>query len=168
ACAGRSHSWLGTAHSTGCNPLDMPQEKERAHVTTTAYPQHRPTTLATHGIVAAPHYLAAQAGLDLLKAGGNAVDAAVAANAVLQVVYPLVCGLGGDLFALLYDARTQTLHGLNSSGRAPQAATLERYAELGYAAMPAFGLHTITVPGCAMGWGMLAERFGRLGLDRSL
>src|SRR5262249_15308360 len=70
-----------------------PSRKERPMASIT-YPQHRPVTLATHGIVAAPHYLAAQAGLDALKAGGNAVDAAIAANAVLQVVFPLACGLG--------------------------------------------------------------------------
>src|SRR5262249_56210078 len=127
-----------------------------------AYPQHPPATLATSGIVAAPHYLAAQAGLDLLRAGGNAADAAIAANAVLQVVFPLACGLGGDLFALLYDARTQSLYGLNSSGRAPRSATIERYRELGHTQMPDFGLYTVTVPGCAMGWGMLAERFGQI------
>ncbi|HEV7129906.1 MAG TPA: gamma-glutamyltransferase, partial [Ktedonobacterales bacterium] len=133
-----------------------------------AFAQHRSVTYAQHGMIAAPHYLAAQAGLDLLKAGGNAVDAAIAANAMLQVVYPFVCGLGGDLFALLYDPHSAAPIGLNASGRAPAAATIERYQALGYRAMPAFGIHTVTVPGCADGWGMLAERFGRLGLARAL
>src|SRR5579863_4755792 len=110
------------------------------------YPQHRPVTLAAHGVVAAPHYLAAQAGLDLLKAGGNAVDAAIAASAMLQVVYPFVCGLGGDVFMLIYDAKSGQLYGLNGSGRSAQAATIERYAELGYTTMPVFGVHAITVP----------------------
>jgi gamma-glutamyltranspeptidase/glutathione hydrolase len=132
------------------------------------YPQHRPVTLARRGLVAAPHYLAAEAGLDLLKAGGNAVDAAIAASATLQVVYPFVCGLGGDIFTLLYDAPNGQLYGLNGSGRAPRAATIEHYQALGFATMPSFGIHTVTVPGCADGWGMLAERFGRLGLARSL
>ncbi len=131
-------------------------------------PQYRAETLATHGMVAAPHALAAQAGLDLLKAGGNAVDAAIAANAMLQVVYPFLCGLGGDLFALVWDAPSRTLIGLNASGRAPRAATIERYHALGYATMPYHGIHSITVPGCVSGWGMLAERFGRLGLARAL
>lgn len=131
-------------------------------------PQFRAETLATHGMVAAPHSLAAQAGLDLLKVGGNAVDAAIAANATLQVVYPFVCGLGGDLFALVWDAPSQTLTGLNASGRAPHAATIERYHALGYTTMPRHGIHSITVPGCVSGWGMLAERFGRLGLARAL
>ena len=73
------------------------------------FPQHRPVTMACHGMVAAPHYLAAQAGLEMLQAGGNALDAAVAANAVLQVVWPFVVGLGGDLFLLLHDARSGRL-----------------------------------------------------------
>lgn len=124
--------------------------------------------MACHGVVAAPHYLAAQAGLDMLKAGGNALDAAIAANAVLQVVMPFVVGLGGDLFILLHDARSGQLHGLNASGRAPAAATIERYHALGYSDMPAFGIHTVTVPGCADGWSMAEERFGRLGLERAL
>lgn len=134
----------------------------------TTYPQHRPVTLASRGIVAAPHYLAAEAGLDMLKAGGNAVDAAIAANAVLQVVFPTSCGLGGDLFALVWDPKSEQLAGLNSSGRSAREATVERYRELGFKTMPEFGVHTVTVPGCAAGWGALAERFGRLGLARSL
>src|SRR5947209_14296009 len=114
-----------------------------------SFPQHRPVTLARRGIVAAPHYLAAEAGLDLLKAGGNALDAAVAASAMLQVVYPFVCGLGGDVFMLIYEAVSGKLHGLNGSGQAARMATIERYHELGYTAMPVQGIHTVTVPGCA-------------------
>src|SRR5581483_5057314 len=128
----------------------------------TQFLQHRPVTLARRGMVAAPHYLAAEAGLDLLKAGGNAIDAAIAASAMLQVVYPFVCGLGGDVFMLIYDAQSGNLYGLNGSGRSPQAATIERYHELGYTTMPTYGIHTVTVPGCASGWGAAAERFGRL------
>jgi gamma-glutamyltranspeptidase/glutathione hydrolase len=124
--------------------------------------------MARHGVVAAPHYLAAEAGLEMLRAGGNALDAAIAANAVLQVVLPYVVGLGGDLFLVLHDARSGALYGLNASGRAPAAATIERYHALGYEHMPSFGIHTVTVPGCADGWGMAAERFGRLGLARAL
>src|SRR5579863_1657510 len=106
----------------------------------------RPVTFGRRGMVVAPHYLAAQAGLELLKAGGNAIDAAVAASATLQVVYPFVCGLGGDVFMLIYDAKSGNLYGLNGSGRSAQAATIERYAELGYTTMPVFGVHAITVP----------------------
>ena len=88
----------------------------------------------------------------MLKAGGNAVDAAIAANATLQVVYPFVCGLGGDLFAIVWDAPSRTLIGLNASGRAPRAATIERYSALGHATMPRYGIHSVTVPGCVSGW----------------
>jgi gamma-glutamyltranspeptidase len=132
------------------------------------YPQYRPVTMATSGVVAAPHYLAAQAGLDMLKAGGNALDAAIAANATLQVVYPFVVGLGGDLFLLYYDAKSREVYGLNASGRAPRAATIERYHALGYSEMPRFGIHTVTVPGVVHGWASAEERFGRLGLDTVL
>ncbi len=131
-------------------------------------PQHRPVTMARRGVVAAPHYLAAEAGLDALKAGGNAVDAAIAASAMLQVVYPFVCGLGGDVFMIIYDATTGQIAGLNGSGRAPAAATIARYHELGYERMPVHGIHTINIPGCTDGWATAAERFGRLGLARAL
>jgi gamma-glutamyltranspeptidase/glutathione hydrolase len=124
--------------------------------------------MAANGVVAAPHYLAAQAGLHLLRSGGNAVDAAIAASATLQVVYPQLCGLGGDLFAIVYDAATERLYGLNASGRSPRTATIERYHALGYTEMPAFGVHTITVPGCVDGWSALSTRFGRSGLDAAL
>lgn len=147
-------------------PATRPEAQPERHAT--PQPQFRAETLATHGLVAAPHALAAQAGLDLLKAGGNAVDAAIAANATLQVVYPLLTGLGGDLFAIVWDAPSRTLIGLNASGRAPHAASIERYHALGYETMPRFGIHSVTVPGCVSGWGLLAERFSRLGLARAL
>jgi gamma-glutamyltranspeptidase len=129
---------------------------------------HRPITLARRGMVVAPHYLAAEAGLDLLKAGGNAIDAAIATSAMLQVVYPFVCGLGGDVFMLIYEASSRKLYGLNGSGRSPQTATIERYHDLGYTTMPTFGIHSINIPGCASGWHEAAQRFGRLGLAQAL
>ena len=119
-------------------------------------------------MVVAPHYLAAEAGLELLKAGGNALDAAVAASAMLQVVYPFVCGLGGDVFMMIYDAVGGKLYGLNGSGRSARAATIERYYDLGYTTMPVLGIHAVTVPGCASGWDEAEERFGRLGLAQAL
>jgi gamma-glutamyltranspeptidase len=131
-------------------------------------PLHRPITLARRGMVVAPHYLAAAAGLDLLKSGGNAIDAAIAASAMLQVVYPFVCGLGGDVFMIIYDARSGKLHGLNGSGRSAQAATIERYRDLGYTTMPVLGIHTVTIPGCVDGWNEAEQRFGRLGLAQVL
>lgn len=133
-----------------------------------SFPQHRPVTLARRGMVAAPHYLAAEAGLDLLKAGGNALDAAIAANAMLQVVFPFVCGLGGDIFMIIYEASSGKLYGLNGSGRSARTATIDRYRELGHTTMPTYGIHTITVPGCVSGWGEAAQRFGRLGLAPAL
>ncbi|HEY5002290.1 MAG TPA: gamma-glutamyltransferase [Ktedonobacteraceae bacterium] len=132
------------------------------------FSQHRPLTLARRGMVAAPHYLAAEAGLDLLKAGGNAIDAAIATSAMLQVVYPFVCGLGGDIFMMIYEAKSGKLYGLNGSGRSAASATIERYHELGYTTMPVRGIHSVTIPGCADGWGVAAERFGKLGLTRAL
>src|SRR5450631_3592767 len=134
----------------------------------TLFSQHRPLTLARRGMVAAPHYLAAEAGLDTLKAGGNAIDAAIAASATLQVVYPFVCGLGGDIFMLIYEAQTGKLHGLNGSGRSASSATIRKYQELGYTKMPVRGIHTVNVPGCADGWEKASQRFGRLGLARAL
>src|SRR5947209_5175689 len=119
-------------------------------------------------MVVAPHYLAAEAGLHLLKTGGNAIDAAIAASAMLQVVYPFVCGLGGDVFMVIYDARSGKLYGLNGSGRSAQAATIERYRYLGYTTMPVLGIHTVTVPGCVDGWNEAEQRLGRLGLAQAL
>lgn len=134
----------------------------------TLFTQHRPVTFARRGIVAAPHYLAAEAGLDMLKAGGNAVDAAIAASAMLQVVYPFVCGLGGDTFMLIYDTKSKGLYGLNGSGRSAKTATIERYHKLGYSTMPVFGVHSVTVPGCVSGWDAAMQRFGRRGLAAAL
>ena len=134
----------------------------------TSSPLHRPFTLARRGMVVAPHYLAAEAGLHLLKTGGNAIDAAIAASAMLQVVYPFVCGLGGDVFMVIYDARSGKLYGLNGSGRSAQAATIERYRDLGYTTMPVLGIHTVTVPGCVDGWNEAEQRLGRLGLAQAL
>lgn len=122
-------------------------------------------SLGQGGMVASPHYLATEAGVAVLRRGGSAMDAAIATNAVLAVVMPYVCGLGGDLFALVYDARDRSLSGLNGSGRAPAEATLERVREAaGSATMPTHGPLSITVPGCVEAWGRLHERFGRLPL----
>src|SRR5260221_12806827 len=98
--------------------------------------QHRPVTLATNGVVAAPHYLAAQAGLDLFKAGGNALDAAIAASATPQVVYPQLCGLGGDVFMLLYDAGSRPLYGLTGRGPPRPRGAIRRLPGPGFPPMP--------------------------------
>lgn len=118
------------------------------------YPSQRAPVLAEQA-VATSHPLAAQAGLAQLEQGGNAIDAALAAAAVLAVVEPTMNGVGGDLFALVWDG--ERLHGLNASGAAPKAWSLERFA--GRSAMPAFGWDAVTVPGAVSGWSALASRF---------
>ena len=120
----------------------------------------RSAVLARHGIACTSQPLATEAALAVLRAGGNAIDAAIAANAVLGVVEPMSCSLGGDLFALVWDARTQTLYGLNASGRAPKAATIERFRDMGLDFVPNEGPLSWSVPGCVDGWEMLRERFG--------
>jgi gamma-glutamyltranspeptidase len=126
----------------------------------------RQPVLATHGAVAAPHHLAAQVGTSMLQRGGSAADAAIAANAVLAVVYPHMAGLGGDLFALVWDVGTSALHGLNASGRSGAAATIDWYRDRGHTAIPARGpLSCVTVPGAIAGWWSLHQRLGRLPWD---
>ncbi|MGH2443284.1 MAG: gamma-glutamyltransferase [Chloroflexota bacterium] len=119
--------------------------------------------LGRNGMVASPHYLATGAGVRVLRGGGNAIDAAIATNAVLGVVTPYLCGLGGDLFAQVYRAEDRSLTGLNGSGRAPAHATRERVAELtGGKRIPARGPLPVTVPGCVEAWGALHERLGMM------
>src|SRR4051794_38204586 len=112
------------------------------------------------GIVAASSPLAAQAGVQILERGGNAIDAAIAANAVLGVVEPQSNGVGGDLFAIVYDAGTDRLHGLNASGWTPRALTAAALTSRGIADMPRSGIHTVTVPGAVAGWEALRARLG--------
>jgi gamma-glutamyltranspeptidase / glutathione hydrolase len=126
-----------------------------------------PTT-APHGMVVTPHPLATAAGVDALRAGGTAVDAAVAANAMLAVVYCNACGLGGDAFALVWDPGQKRLHGFNGSGRSPAALTIEAVRAAGHDSMPARGPLTITVPGAVDAWVQLLERFGRRSLADAL
>lgn len=124
--------------------------------------QGRSVVTSQHGIVAAESPLAAQAGAAILARGGTAVDAAVAANAVLGLVAPHSDGMGGDLFAIVYDAQTEKVFGLNASGWAPSGMTIEFLKEQGIAGrMPAVGIHTVTVPGAVDGWDKLLMRFGR-------
>jgi gamma-glutamyltranspeptidase/glutathione hydrolase len=120
------------------------------------------------GIVAASQPLAAQAGIQILARGGHAVDAAIAANAVLGVVEPEMNGIGGDLFAIVSPAANNTLHGLNASGWAPSGASAARLAAAGFREMPLEGVHSVTVPGAVAGWAALHSRFGRLTLAQDL
>lgn len=124
--------------------------------------QSRSAVIAKHGIVATSHPLAAQAGLDVLKAGGNAVDAAIATNAMLGVVEPMSCGIGGDLFAIYWDNKAKKLYGLNASGRSPLNLTLAILREKSEANLqiPTFGPLSWSVPGCVDGWNQLRTRFG--------
>lgn len=119
-------------------------------------------TVTELGIVATSQTLASQAGAQILARGGSAVDAAIAANAVLGVVEPMMDGIGGDLFAILWDAKTGRLTGLNSSGWAPQRLTVDAQRQNGCSSMPEDGIHSVTVPGCVRGWKALHQKFGRL------
>lgn len=120
----------------------------------------RPSTLATQGMVATPHYLASIAGLRTLQAGGNAVDAAIAANAVLTVVYPHMCSIGGDAFFLIWDPSERRLSALNGSGRSPRAASIEAVRQDGFSQMPQRGALAVTVPGAVSAWETVLNRFG--------
>jgi len=124
----------------------------------------RSNVLATHGMVATSQPLAAQAGLDILKAGGTAADAAVATAAMLNVVEPTSTGIGGDCFALYWDARARQVTALNGSGRAPAAASLDEVRRLGYERMPMFTGHAVSIPGAVAGWSDLLARHGRMAL----
>jgi gamma-glutamyltranspeptidase/glutathione hydrolase len=122
----------------------------------------RSEVIAGNGMVAASQPLAAQVGVDVLKRGGNAVDAAIAVNAALGLMEPCSCGIGGDLFAIVWDAKTSKLYGLNASGPAPAAISFAYFKEKGIRRMPETGPLPWTVPGCVAGWFALHERFGRL------
>jgi gamma-glutamyltranspeptidase len=130
--------------------------------------QNRPVTMAPHGMVTSPHYLASQAGVDILKKGGSAVDAAIATNSVLNVVYPHMCGVGGDGFWLIYDASKKDLAFLNASGRSPYAATMEFFRQAGMASIPLRGLLPVTVPGAVDGWFEAHGRYGKLPISSIL
>ena len=122
----------------------------------------RSVTVARHGMVAAAHPLAVGIGVDVLRRGGSAVDAAIAVNAALALMEPVACGPGGDLFALVWDPATGTLHGLNASGRAPLALTPDKVPAEDDGTIPLFSPYAWTVPGAVDGWFELHKRFGRL------
>src|SRR4051794_8355219 len=123
---------------------------------------HARSVVATrYGIVATSQTLASAAGVKILEAGGNAVDAAIAANAVLGLVEPNSNGIGGDLFAIVYEAKTGRLHGLNASGWAPTGLTPEFLSGKGEVTMPSRGIYSVTVPGAVAGWDALHRKFGR-------
>ena len=125
----------------------------------------RSEVIATNGMAATSHPLATQTALDVLKDGGNAIDAAIAANAVLGLVEPTGCGIGGDLFAILWIEEDKKLYGLNSSGPAPQDMTIEKLKAMGVDKIPPFGPLPVTVPGAVAGWMALHKRFGNKSFE---
>jgi gamma-glutamyltranspeptidase/glutathione hydrolase len=125
----------------------------------------RSVTFARHGMIAAAHPLAVQIGLDVLKAGGSAVDAAIATNAALGFLEPVSCGLGGDLFAMVWDPKTAKLYGLNASGRAPASLTIDQVPAEEDGTIPVYSVFSWTVPGCVDGWFELHKKFGRLPMN---
>lgn len=130
--------------------------------------QTRSMVISKGGIVASESPLASQAGVRILERGGNAVDAAIATNAMMGVVEPMMNGIGGDLFAIVYDAKANKLYGLNASGWAPKGLTIEYLHKLGLKDMPQRGVNAITVPGAVDGWQKLADKFGRKKLKEDL
>ena len=130
--------------------------------------QGRSMVISETGIVASESPLASQAGAAILARGGNAVDAAIAAHAVMTVVAPMWNGIGGDLFAIVYDVKTGKYYGLNASGWAPAAQSIERLHKIGLREMPAHGIEPVTIPGSVDGWQKLLDRFGKKKLNEVL
>jgi gamma-glutamyltranspeptidase / glutathione hydrolase len=158
----KSRVWLGVAMVAilGGTLTQEIQAQDRS--------QARSMVISQKGIVAAESPLAAQAGVRILEQGGNAVDAAIATNAMMGVVSPMMNGIGGDLFAIVYDAKAKKLYGLNASGWAPKALTPELLQKKGLREMPDTGVNTITVPGAVEGWQKLGDKFGRKKLGDDL
>jgi gamma-glutamyltranspeptidase/glutathione hydrolase len=122
----------------------------------------KPFAIAQNGMAATSHPLATQVAIDILKKGGSAVDAAIAANACLGLMEPVSNGIGGDLFAIVWDADDKKLHGLNASGRSPRSLTLDYFLENGYESIPYYGPLSVSVPGCVDGWFELHDKFGKM------
>ncbi|MEN1785634.1 MAG: gamma-glutamyltransferase [Bacteroidota bacterium] len=128
----------------------------------------RSVVLGQNGMVATSHPLATQIGLDILKSGGNAIDAAIATNAALGLMEPTGCGIGGDLFAIVWDGKTQKLYGLNASGRSPQQLTLDYFEKEGLDKIPSHGPLPVSVPGAVDGWFELHQKFGSKDMETLL
>ncbi len=128
----------------------------------------RSEVIAKKGMVATSHPLATQIGLEILKEGGNAIDAAIAANAALGLMEPTGCGIGGDLFAIVWSAKDQKLYGLNASGRSPKALDLEYFKKNNLDKIPAYGALPVSVPGCVDGWFELHNKFGNIPMQEIL
>ena len=150
----RSHMRYFLALAVSCMPLAAQAGIGRDY--------GRSMTISQQGIAATSQILASQAGAQILAQGGSAADAAIAANAALGVVEPMMNGLGGDCFVIYWDAKTGKLTGLNASGPAPRALSPALLASLGVKTMPASGIHSVTVPGAVEGWAKMHQRFGKL------
>src|SRR5215212_7583847 len=128
----------------------------------------RSAVMARNGVIATSQPLATAAGLRVLQSGGNAIDAAITAAGVLAVVEPTMNGVGGDLFAIVYSAKDKKIHGLNASGRAPAAATLEEFKKRGLPRIPLRGELSVSVPGVVDGWSELVAKHGTRTLAQAL
>lgn len=149
-------------------PLGVADRPLPTRLTPKPYKTGRSVVMAPNGIVATSHPLAAGVGLDVLRKGGNAIDAAIAANACIGVVEPMSCGIGGDLFAILWDAKTQKLYGLNASGRSPYNANCEVFQKKKLKEIPLHGPLSWSVPGCVDGWEELRKKFGTKSFEELL
>ncbi|MFD1292785.1 gamma-glutamyltransferase [Lutibacter holmesii] len=128
----------------------------------------RSEVIAQNGMVATSHPLVTQIGLDILKNGGNAIDAAIAANAALGLMEPTGSGIGGDLFAIIWSAKEQKLYGLNASGRSPEKLNLQYFKDKNMTSIPAFGALPVSVPGCVDGWFEMHKKFGSMKMEQLL
>lgn len=128
----------------------------------------RSEVIAQNGMACTSQPLATQIALDILKAGGNAIDAAIAANAALGLMEPTGNGIGGDIFIILWDAKTKKLYGLNGSGRSPKSLTLDYFKKNNYTSIPPFGALPVSVPGCVDGWFTMHDRFGKMDMEEIL
>ncbi|PKQ62414.1 gamma-glutamyltransferase [Labilibaculum manganireducens] len=128
----------------------------------------RSEVIAQNGMACTSQPLATQVALDILKAGGNAIDAAIAANATLGLMEPTGNGIGGDIFIILWDAKTKKLYGLNGSGRSPKSLNLEYFKKNNYTSIPSFGALPVSVPGCVDGWFTVHDRFGKMDMEQIL
>src|SRR5664280_3329344 len=141
-----------------CNFVNaIPQDRVTGHEFAT-----RSEVIARNGMAATSQPLATQVALDILKKGGNAIDAAIAANAVLGVVEPTGAGVGGDLFAIIWSADKGKLYGINASGKSPRSLKLEYFKQNGYEFVPSYGPLPVSVPGCVDGWFEMHDMFGHL------
>ena len=124
--------------------------------------------IAEHGMVATSHKRAVEIGIEILKHGGNAIDAAIATNAAMGVVEPMSCGLGGDLYAIVWDAKTHKLYAINASGRSPYATSIDFFRKWGLTEIPTTGPLSWSVPGAVDGWDQLRQKFGTMSWEQLL